>query len=506
MSKQPSYLPFQNKRSPSAALRDQLDYPVVDTDVHTVEYAPLLEEYIEKAGGTASVDQYRKAVARGFGYLGNAWYGQSWEERRGARSTRPPWWALPASNTLDLATASLPALLHERLQEAGTDFAVLYPNVSTFAPHIGDDALRRVVVRAVNTYNADVYRDYADRLTPVAAIPLHTPQEGIEELEFAVKELGLKAALIPGYVNRPIQALADKYPRAEHPELAANLSWVDTFGIDSEHDYDPFWAKAVELGTVLTTHSAGMGWTARRSVSNYMYNHIGHFADASHALAKSLFFGGVTRRFPQLRVGLLEGGAAWGAALYADLVGHWEKRNGAAIHHYNPANIDGELLLKLFSQYGGKLTRGGALPDVGVLAGGALGQANNSRPQDPGRLDDFAAAGIERAEDIPGLFVPNFYFGAEADDPTVAHAFNRKANPFGAQLNAFWASDSGHWDVPDLTRVLADTWALVERGALTEENFRDLVSTHPVNFYSGANPDFFNGTAVGGPAETRKAA
>ena len=506
MGNKPSSINFQNKRSPSAALRDRLDFPVIDTDVHTIEYTPLLEEYIEKIGGSPSVDKYRQAIARGFGYLGNAWYDQSWEERRDKRSTRPPWWALPTKNTLDLATASLPELLYERLQEAGTDYAVLYPNVSTFAPHIGNDELRRIVVRAVNTYNADLYREYSDRLTPVAAIPLHNPQEGIEELEFAVNELGLKAVLIPGYVNRPIKGLADRYPRHEHPDLASNLFWVDTFGIDSEHDYDPFWVKAVELGTVLTTHSAGMGWTARRSISNYMYNHIGHFADASHALAKALFFGGVTRRFPQLRVGLLEGGAAWGAALYADLVGHWEKRNGKAIQNYNPANIDHDLLLNLFNQYGGKQTKGRQLDNVGELAGGALGRANNFRPQDPAHLDDFAAPGIEKAEDIASLFVPNFYFGAEADDPTVAYAFNRKVNPFGVQLNAFWASDSGHWDVPDLTQVLTDTWALVERGALTEENFRDLVSTHPINFYSGANPNFFKGTAIDRPLETRKAA
>ncbi|MBS1211805.1 MAG: amidohydrolase [Proteobacteria bacterium] len=506
MSNQPSYLSYQFKQSRSAAIKKRLNYPVIDTDIHTIEYSPLLEEYIEKIGGSSSVDQYRAALSRGFGYLGNAWYDQSWDERRSKRSTRPPWWALPTWNTLDLATVSLPALLYERLQESGTDFGVLYPNVSTFAPHIGNEELRRVVVRAVNTYNADIFRDYADRLTPVAAIPLHNPQEGIEELEFAVKELGLKVALIPGYVNRPIKEIADKYPRDQHPELAPNSFWVDTYGLDSEHDYDPFWAKAVELGTVLTTHSAGMGWTARRSYSNYMYNHIGHFADASHALAKSLFFGGVTRRFPKLRVGLLEGGAAWGANLFADLVGHWEKRNGRDIQNYNPANIDKAALLDLFNQYGGKQTRGKTLDDAEALAGGALGRANNFREQDPARLDDFAAAGIEKAEDIIDRFVPNFYFGAEADDPTVAYAFNTRVNPFGVQLNAFWASDSGHWDVPDLTDVLADTWSLVERGALTEENFRDLVSTNPLNFYGGANPDFFKGTAIDREVDRKQAA
>src|SRR5262249_28164245 len=155
-------------------------------------------------------------------------------------------------------------------------------------------------------------------------------------------------------------------------------------GLDSEHDYDPFWARAVALKTVLTTHSAGMGWTSRSSYSTYMYNHIGHFASASEALAKSLFFSGVTRRFPDLRVGFLEGGAAWGATLYADLVGHWEKRSGAAVQNYNPDLIDAKLLYALYQQYGGDEVRE-RLGDIQQVLGGALGVSNNSRrqPQDP---------------------------------------------------------------------------------------------------------------------------
>lgn len=505
-SKSSYYSKYQAKPSPSALIRQRLDHQVIDTDVHSIEYTPLLEEYIAQEGNADSVDQFRKAVARGFGSLGNAWYEQSWDERRSQRSTRAPWWALPTKNTLDLATVTLPELLYERIQEAGTDFAVLYPNIATFAPHIGNAELRRTVVRAVNRFNADLFRPYADRLTPVAAIPLHDPQEGIEELNYAINELGLKVALIPGYVSRPIKALADQYPREQHPLVAANGYWIDTYGLDSEHDYDVFWAKAVELKTVLTTHSAGMGWTARRSFSNYMYNHIGHFADASHALAKSLFFGGVTHRFPELRVGLLEGGASWGANLYADLVGHWEKRGGPFIDNYNPEHVNKELLRDLFNRYGSVLTKGQVLDDASLAIGGALGRSNNSRPQDPAFLDDFAAAHIEKIEDIRDRFVPNFYFGAEADDPTVAYAFNDKANPLGVRLNAFWASDSGHWDVPDLTHVLADTWKLVENGALSEQDFRDLVFNNPYRFYAGTNPDFFKGTAITPATKLKKAA
>jgi predicted TIM-barrel fold metal-dependent hydrolase len=494
------------KPSKSAAIRAGLDYPVIDTDLHTIEFAPALEDYIAKHGGPKAVDDFRAAISRGFGYLSNEWYELTQEERAARRATRPPWWALPTKNTYDLATVSLPRLLHERLAESGTDFATLFPNVSTFATHVGSPELRRALVRAVNEYHADVYRPYADRLTPVAAIPLHTPEEGVEELEYAVKTLGLKVALIPGNLRRPIKAVADKYPPRHHPDVAKHANWLDTFGVDSEYDCDPFWAKAVELKTVLTTHSAGMGWTSRSTWSNYMYNHIGHFASASEALAKSLFFSGVTRRFPDLRVGFLEGGAAWGATLYADLVGHWEKRNGKAVQNYNPDLIDAKLLYALYQEYGGKEIQG-RLGDINAVLGGALGVSNNSRRQPQGAvLDDFARAGIEKIEDIRDRYVPNFYFGSEADDPTIAYAFNTKVNPLGAELNAFWASDSGHWDVPDLTLVLAETWSLVERGALTEANFRDLVFTHPYNFFAGKNPDFFKGTQVEEKLAKRKAA
>ncbi|MDF3066182.1 MAG: hypothetical protein K0R38_1783 [Polyangiaceae bacterium] len=188
-------------------------------------------------------------------------------------------------------------------------------------------------------------------------------------------------------------------------------------------------------------------------------------------------------------------------------MGHWEKRNGNAVRNYDPDAIDAELLYRLYQEYGGPEVTS-RLGDVKSVLGGALGVSNNSRrqPQEPDALDDFAKAGIQRIEDIRDRFVPNFYFGSEADDPTVAYAFNTKVNPLGVQVNAFWASDSGHWDVPDLTEVLSDTWRLVEKGALTEQNFKDLVFTHPHSFFAGKNPDFFKGTQVEQKLKRDKAA
>ena len=72
------------------------------------------------------------------------------------------------------------------------------------------------------------------------------------------------------------------------------------------------------------------------------------------------------------------------------------------------------------------------------------------------------------AEDIRDLFVPNFYFGCEADDPINAMAFDTRKLPFGAKLNAIFSSDIGHWDVPDMTEVtrgsLRDGRARTHRG------------------------------------------
>ena len=123
----------------------------------------------------------------------------------------------------------------------------------------------------------------------------------------------------------------------------------------SEHDYDPVWAKCQQLKVVPSFHSYGEGWGSRTSISNYVYNHVGHFASSADAVCKSLFLGGVTRRFPQMKFSFLEGGVGWARSLLADLIGHWEKRNCEALANYDPRNIDQELLAELSRRYGGKV-------------------------------------------------------------------------------------------------------------------------------------------------------
>lgn len=487
--------------SPSAAVKQTLDYPVIDTDIHVNDYAPHVEDYVSTYGGAHLVDRLRQAgedrIARGGVGNGKSWYDQTPEERQHYRTIRSPWWARVTKNTLDVATYHLPELFAERQAEQGSDYSVLFPN-NVLAPLGVRDAGDRVALqRALNHYHADLWGRHADRLTPVAGIPLHTPEEGIAVLEHAVKELGLKTINIAGSVSRPIPALAEKYPAADHPALRKYIAYQDFYGLDSPYDYDPFWAKVVELGVPVLTHYGSQGWTGRSSISNYMNNHIGHFADGSEAFAKALFFGGVTRRFPKLRFGLLEGGADWGARVYIHLVDRFHKRSLEGLQHYDPVATDRAELTRLFAEYGADLTKGRSIDGEDLIRDtlGARYVAGSRQPQG-WELEDFAKAGIEKVEDIRARWLDNFYFGSESDDRTIAHAFNEKANPLGAKVNAIYSSDVGHWDVPDLTDALAEAWHLVEEGVITAANFKDYVFANPYRLYTDANPDFFRGTQV----------
>jgi predicted TIM-barrel fold metal-dependent hydrolase len=464
----------------SRSIHDRLNHPVIDADGHYLEFGPSILDYLKQVAG----DRVAAAFEGRNGRVAHV-LNQTPDERRAQRRAQEAWWAAPTKNTRDRATAMLPRLLYERLDELGFDFTVLYPTAGLGVPFISDDELRRATCRAFNMYVADHYREFSDRMTPAAAIPMYTPAEAIDELEHAVRTLGLKVVVMGSMVRRSIPAVEAKAPAA-----GRYASWYDTLGLDSQYDYDPVWAKCVELGVSPTFHTGSRGIGFRVSPTNFTYNHIGHFATASEAVCKAIFMGGVTRRFPTLKFGFLEGGVGWACTLYCDLIGHWKKRNLHALEEVNPANLDREMLSDLIRRYGGEelARRSEASRSLARGRGDAVGGIRE--------LDDFAACKIERPEDIRDLFVRNFYFGCEADDPVNAWAFNRRANPYGARLNTLFGSDIGHFDVVDMAEVLEEAHELVDDGVITPDDFRDFVFESPVRFWGEANPDFFKGTVV----------
>ena len=232
----------------SAEIRGRLGHPVIDSDGHMAEHLPTLAPYLEQEGLSLDHPALRRllpAVRR---------HRAPWHEQtlRNGRPPAPPAALVECAGQADHRPGHrpLPRLLYERLDEIGHR---LRRGLSQ--PRAGLHARRRRALppgrmpRPQSMQRRDI-RTLSDRLTPVAAIPMHTPEEAVAELEYAVNELGFKAVVCAGYVQRPFDALAGK-----DPEVARYAFWLDQFGIDSAYDYDPVWAKAPELGVSIAFHS-----------------------------------------------------------------------------------------------------------------------------------------------------------------------------------------------------------------------------------------------------------
>jgi hypothetical protein len=262
------------------------------------------------------------------------------------------------------------------------------------------------------------------------------------------------------------------------------------------------WARCVELGVAPTFHSAATGWGSRTSTTSYVWNHIGMFATAGEAMARSLFLSGVPQRFPELRFAFLEGGVAWAAGLYSDLLGHWEKRNRKFMdEHLKPTNLDTAEFRRLYERYtAGNPRYAGKIDDIVAQNLDAL-ESDTSQAELTERdldSDDFARVTINGPDDVRRLFAENFYFGCEADDPMTSIAFD---DGMGLRLKPLLGSDIAHFDVIDATEVLEEAYELVEDGHITDENFREFTFSNVVQLYRGMNPAFFTGTVIEAEAE-----
>src|SRR3989440_3337011 len=109
----------------------------------------------------------------------------------------------------------------------GPVFAIIYPPAGLRLPRIKDDETRRAVIRAYNIVSAGYFKDLADRMTPAAIIPMHTPEEAIAELDFVTKELGSKVGMFGSAMPRQTPSI----PKG-HPDTDRLAVWYEVFGID----------------------------------------------------------------------------------------------------------------------------------------------------------------------------------------------------------------------------------------------------------------------------------
>src|SRR5207244_5222894 len=155
-------------------VHDRLKPPIIDADGHGAEFAPHMREEFRRIGGDTAVEALAVASQRIPTSLG-----MSVAERRRRRIGQEAFWFLPSKNTLDRATAMMPRLMYERLDDLGLDFCVVYPTAGLGYFRLPDKRLRRALCRAYNVFTAEQFRPYNDRIIPAAIIPMYSPEEAI---------------------------------------------------------------------------------------------------------------------------------------------------------------------------------------------------------------------------------------------------------------------------------------------------------------------------------------
>jgi len=172
------------------------------------------------------------------------------------------------------------AELDERLRAMdamGMDIQAVSP--APIYNYWADRELAAKIVASTNQGMAALCARHPDRLVGMGMLSMQHPDLAVEQLEHAVRALGLKGAIVSTSVND--RELAD--PK-----------------------YDPLWRTAEELGAVIFMHPAGCNIGARLS-AYYLSNLIGNPADTTIAIAH-LIFAGVLDRFPRLKLCAAHGG------------------------------------------------------------------------------------------------------------------------------------------------------------------------------------------------------
>jgi predicted TIM-barrel fold metal-dependent hydrolase len=137
------------------------------------------------------------------------------------------------------------------------------------------------IVKINNEKLAELCALKPDRFAAFASLTLQAPDLAVQELETAVKKLGLKGAAIGGSMN------GEEF---------------------SDPKFHPVWAKAEELGVPLFIHPQGLPELRKRLAGNgFLTNTVGYPTETSIVLSH-LIFEGTLDRFPGLKVIAAHGG------------------------------------------------------------------------------------------------------------------------------------------------------------------------------------------------------
>src|SRR5947208_1673546 len=184
--------------------------------------------------------------------------------------------AASARNNLTGAIALGPgtAARLQYMDKEGIDYQAINVNAWGYS---ADRALARDLVQLQNEKIAAAVAARPDRFVGMATLALQHPDLAADQLDYAVRKLGLRGAAIGGSV--------------EGQEL-------------SDRKFDPFWAKAAELGVMLFMHpqaAPGTTQNPRLQGKGGLGNTIGNPLETTVFLSH-LIFEGTLDRFPGLKI------------------------------------------------------------------------------------------------------------------------------------------------------------------------------------------------------------
>ncbi|MEP7307360.1 MAG: amidohydrolase family protein [Acidobacteriota bacterium] len=161
------------------------------------------------------------------------------------------------------------------MDQQGVDVQAL--TINGYWWYAADRDLARRIVQVQNEGLAQWVASHPDRFVALASVSLQHPDLAAEQLEHAVKQLGLRGASIGGHVNGEDLSL----PK-----------------------YDPFWAKAAELGALVFMHPGGADNILREGAlrgRGDLGNIIGNPLETTYFFTR-LIFDGTLDKFPALRI------------------------------------------------------------------------------------------------------------------------------------------------------------------------------------------------------------
>ncbi len=192
------------------------------------------------------------------------------------------------------------------------------------------------LAREVNEGIAKIVADTPDRFVGLGSVPLQDSQLAIRELDYCVKNLGMRGVEICTNVN------------------GKNLT-------DPSLKLDKFFARCEELGVVIFMHP--LGYTqADRLTNHYFNNVIGNPLESTVAVSH-LIFDGVMARYPKLKIVVAHGGGfiahywarmdhAWRARADCRTVIKRKPSSYLEKFYFDSITFDPEMLKRLIDRFG----------------------------------------------------------------------------------------------------------------------------------------------------------